>query len=1069
MSGAESLEDKIAKIMAGQFSPDLTPMKPTIAPVSSVPASFPVPAAVSKRNFNIDDDSSIEDVSHDEIYRGEVATMVANPAPKPRVVTAKSLKSREFMTRSESSSPVVLSSNAVSAKPVEEDKSPKELSTGPLELEKTIDIQVPQNPAVQILPNDIPDPSPINNDDDTGDIGDVSFLGVVDESADNAYELSISDVVDNQERSFDEIAAMDSLKLSSALVPKATGTSLTKPLSETKQKPVLASRYSQPAVSSASNVRSKSLSASPARSTGGRDLKSASPTTGAGGSRSFRSNTQTPQQSQPATPVRNNSGNTLKDKDSKGQHPPLPSSTRFTTPSRATPSRNSTDRQRAVSPESTGGSSAMERVIRLAVRVRPFSQQEKDQGARRAVSKVGNDIVIVNPNSFEAEPDTIAAAAIAVNNSQWAHAFSFDHCLWSYDIGRREEKFFDQVSIHEHLGLEIVENVLNGVSCSCFAFGHTTSGKTFTIFGPPEEEPLSKSSRFNGYSTNSSARKAITSSSHHHQQQQRLRLTTESGLVPRVFHDVVKAVKENLVTMREGRIFFSYYAIYNDLVVDLLVDPPAEPPREDQQDSIDALRVREHPVYGPYVENLRRVEVFTVEDTFSLIAEGDAHRATILSTWNVVSSRMHVVASLELTSVDINEILRVDPTRKVLLDNSQSNIQSAIAQSITSSALQWSIEGDRFRHDGSGRVIKVQLVDLAGSEKESADGDIDAPIWTGSTYNDTTPNRKAKNTQDKEKKELKLIRRSLTTLGFIIQSLAKGASFKSLPYRDSTLTFLLRDALNGHNHTTVIATISPAHTHFEESLATLRYVEKLTALRKKSSVPLGLSISKAAMKEPRAVLIDNFRKFHHDLDANHKGTLMQRQILQQTVADPQQRIAKLTRGSNEASISVYSARKPNQPTPYNNGGRMSTADLSFTSPLDGSIRRLRDVTADDLAHLQSSYRDLQGQLLELQIDMDSVRTDRDTLVVELRATRDRLAELEDDRDESRNKAQNLGRGLKSYETEIAQLRASLKRKEEENERLLTDLTEQKQARMGSDQAYHARTKEFLARFDSIKK
>ncbi|KAJ1421880.1 kinesin motor domain-containing protein, partial [Ochromonadaceae sp. CCMP2298] len=74
------------------------------------------------------------------------------------------------------------------------------------------------------------------------------------------------------------------------------------------------------------------------------------------------------------------------------------------------------------------------------------------------------------------------------------------------------------------------------------------------------------------------------------------------------------------------------------------------------------------------------------------------------------------------------------------------------------------------------------------------------------------------------------IRRSLATLGFIIKALAKGVS-RPLPYRDSTLTFLLRDALSGRSHTTMLATVSPAHGCHEETLSTLRYAERLTQVR----------------------------------------------------------------------------------------------------------------------------------------------------------------------------------------------------------------------------------------------
>lgn len=44
-----------------------------------------------------------------------------------------------------------------------------------------------------------------------------------------------------------------------------------------------------------------------------------------------------------------------------------------------------------------------------------------------------------------------------------------------------------------------------------------------------------------------------------------------------------------------------------------------------------------------------------------------------------------------------------------------------------------------------------------------------------------------------------------------------------IPYRDSVLTYLLREALGGNSKTTMIATVRPNHQYQEETLSTLRY------------------------------------------------------------------------------------------------------------------------------------------------------------------------------------------------------------------------------------------------------
>lgn len=70
------------------------------------------------------------------------------------------------------------------------------------------------------------------------------------------------------------------------------------------------------------------------------------------------------------------------------------------------------------------------RVVKVAVRVRPFSPSEIESNARRIVSYCGNKMVIVNPAAFDADPDAIALAAATVECKEWAQVFLFNHVLW---------------------------------------------------------------------------------------------------------------------------------------------------------------------------------------------------------------------------------------------------------------------------------------------------------------------------------------------------------------------------------------------------------------------------------------------------------------------------------------------------------------------------------------------------------------------------------------------------------------------------------------------------------------
>ena len=51
-----------------------------------------------------------------------------------------------------------------------------------------------------------------------------------------------------------------------------------------------------------------------------------------------------------------------------------------------------------------------------------------------------------------------------------------------------------------------------------------------------------------------------------------------------------------------------------------------------------------------------------------------------------------------------------------------------------------------------------------------------------------------------------------------------------IPYRDSTLTWLLKENLGGNSRTVMVATVSPAEDNLEETLSTLRYADRVKEL-----------------------------------------------------------------------------------------------------------------------------------------------------------------------------------------------------------------------------------------------
>ncbi|XP_054654714.1 uncharacterized protein kif16bb isoform X2 [Dunckerocampus dactyliophorus] len=180
------------------------------------------------------------------------------------------------------------------------------------------------------------------------------------------------------------------------------------------------------------------------------------------------------------------------------------------------------------------------------------------------------------------------------------------------------------------------------------------------------------------------------------------------------------------------------------------------------------LRVREHPRDGPYVENLSKHLVHSYRNMEELIAVGNTKRITASTGMNDCSSRSHAIFTISFT---------------------QAWFDAELPREMLS---------------------KIHLVDLAGSERANATRTSGIRLKEGANIN-----------------------KSLVTLGTVISALAdlsvgepttKKMIF--IPYRDSVLTWLLKDSLGGNSKTTMIATISPADVHYGETLSTLRYASR---------------------------------------------------------------------------------------------------------------------------------------------------------------------------------------------------------------------------------------------------
>ncbi|CAG8485825.1 15941_t:CDS:10, partial [Acaulospora colombiana] len=192
------------------------------------------------------------------------------------------------------------------------------------------------------------------------------------------------------------------------------------------------------------------------------------------------------------------------------------------------------------------------------------------------------------------------------------------------------------------------------------------------------------------------------------------------------------------------------------------------------------LKVREHPALGPYVEDLSKLIVSSFQDIENLMDEGNKARTVAATNMNATSSRSHAVFTLLVTQKRHDRETKMD----------------------------------------TEKVSRISLVDLAGSERADSTGATGARLKEGANIN-----------------------KSLTTLGKVIAALAeqslpskKGGKKTEVfvPYRDSVLTWLLKDSLGGNSKTAMIAAISPAD--YDETLSTLRYADAAKKIKNKAVV-----------------------------------------------------------------------------------------------------------------------------------------------------------------------------------------------------------------------------------------
>ena len=258
------------------------------------------------------------------------------------------------------------------------------------------------------------------------------------------------------------------------------------------------------------------------------------------------------------------------------------------------------------------------------------------------------------------------------------------------------------------------------------------------------------------------------------------------GMIPLVSHALFTMVEKRFEEGCGVTVEGSYIEVYQERVFDLLGDSAGglgagQSPRGGKSSQPTGLRLREDAKTGIFVEGLSSHPVASYQDVAALLEAGLLRRTVAATNMNLESSRSHSVFCLDVTQ-------RSSANGKEL------------------------------------RKSKISLIDLAGSERVER---------TGAT--------------GQRLKEGQIINKSLLTLGRCISALAKESARpknkdgstkppKPVPFRESTLTLLLRESLSGNARSVIVAAVSPSSRDALETTSTMRFASTCKELKTRAHV-----------------------------------------------------------------------------------------------------------------------------------------------------------------------------------------------------------------------------------------
>ncbi|XP_027384984.1 kinesin-like protein KIF20B isoform X4 [Bos indicus x Bos taurus] len=440
-----------------------------------------------------------------------------------------------------------------------------------------------------------------------------------------------------------------------------------------------------------------------------------------------------------------------------------------------------------VASSTEANSSESKDYLQVCLRVRPFTQPEKEHESEGCVYILDSQTVVLKDPQY-----TTLGRLSEKSSGQMAQKFSFSKVFGP----ETTQKEFFQGCI-----LQPVKDLLKGQSRLIFTYGLTNSGKTYTFQGTEENTgilPRTLNVLFDSLQERLYTKMNLKP----HRSREYLRLSpdqekeevaSKSALLRQIkevvmhndsygalygsltnslsipeFEESMKDCEHsnlNIDINRKFSVWVSFFEIYNECIYDLFV------PVSSKFQKRKTLRLSQDVKGYSFIKDLQWIQVSDAKEAYRLLKLGTKHQSVAFTKLNNASSRSHSIFTIRILQIEDSEIPHVI------------------------------------------RVSELSLCDLAGSERSMR------------TQNEGERLRETGN-----------INTSLLTLGKCISVLKNSEKSKfqqHVPFRESKLTHYFQSFFNGKGKICMIVNISQCSFTYDETLNVLKF----SAIAQKVYVP----------------------------------------------------------------------------------------------------------------------------------------------------------------------------------------------------------------------------------------